>query len=162
MPGRVWKLGDNIDTDIIIPSQYLRLEPEEYANYMMEPLIPDFSKKVSEGDYIVGGDNFGSGSSREQAVYGLQVLGISAIFAKSFSRVFYRNSINRGLPALFIGAEAYEKINDGDTIDLKFEQGTINNITGKEEIKFEMVTPFLKRLLKAGGAINYYSRALID
>ena len=157
MFGKVWKFGDDIDTDVIAPSKYLRLEPKEYAQHIMEPIMPDFAKNVSNGDYIIGGENFGMGSSREQAVYGLQVLGIKGIIAKSFGRVFFRNAINRGLPALiFKEKRDYEKIKTGDIIELDFIKGLVKNKTTKEQININKVPSFLTDLLKAGGVVKYY------
>jgi 3-isopropylmalate dehydratase small subunit len=159
MNGKVWKFGECIDTDVIAPAKYIRLEPEEYSQYMMKPLMPEFAKKVSYGDYIVGGENFGMGSSREQAVLGLQILGIKGVIAKSFGRVFFRNAINRGLPVLiFKEKRDYNRLVTGDFIELDFINGIIINKITKEQIHTNRMPSFLCDILKEGGAIKYYNK----
>ena len=103
--GRAWVLGDNIDTDVLAPGYALKLPPEELAQHCLEAVEPAFAKEVKAGDILVAGENFGMGSSREQAAISLKLLGISVILARSFARIFYRNAINIGLPAMFLPAE---------------------------------------------------------
>ncbi|MCZ6604975.1 MAG: 3-isopropylmalate dehydratase, partial [Alphaproteobacteria bacterium] len=102
MSGRAWVFGDNIDTDAIAPGIYMKLGPEEIAAHCFEAIAPDFAKKVTAGDIVVGGANFGMGSSREQAPQALKILGVGAVLAASFARIFYRNALNLGLPAIIL------------------------------------------------------------
>lgn len=153
--GKVWKFGDNIDTDTIIPGRYLRtFNLDELASHAMEPIRPEFPKKVKKGDIIVAGNNFGCGSSREQAAKVLKHLGISAIVAKSFARIFFRNSINIGLPAIISNVNA----SDGDLLEIKLEEGIIHNVTTGKVFKAKPYNKFILDILKAGGIIQYLKR----
>ena len=127
--GKTWTFGENIDTDIIIPGRYLRtFNPKDLAEHVLEGERPDFTKNVQQGDIIVADENFGCGSSREQAPVAIQAAGVSAIIAKSFARIFYRNSINIGLPVIISDIEA----KDGDVISIDLSEGTIINETTGE------------------------------
>jgi methanogen homoaconitase small subunit len=151
--GKVWKFADNIDTDVIIPGRYLRIfSMDELASHVMEGIDPDFAKKVEKGDIIVAGQNFGCGSSREQAPVALKHLGVSAIIAKSFARIFYRNAINIGLPVIIAEINAI----NGDILEIDLEEGTIINITKNESFKIEPFKKFMLDILKKGGIVPHY------
>ena len=127
--GRAFKFGDDINTDEIIPARYLNTsEPSELAKHVMEDADPEFPEKVQEGDIIVAGKNFGCGSSREHAPIAIKAAGVSAVIAKSFARIFYRNAINIGLP-IFESPEAVEGIEEGDIVEINPETGVIKNVT---------------------------------
>lgn len=152
--GRAWKFGDDIDTDVIIPGKYLVFnEPEELAKHAFENVRKDFASKVKKGDFIVGGRNFGCGSSREHAVLALKGLGVSAVIAKSFARIFFRNAINTGL--LVIECSETDKINEGDEIELNLGNGEILNLTKGEKYKIKEMPEFLLKIVESGGLINY-------
>ena len=151
---KVWKFGDNIDTDLIIAARYLNSsDPKHLAQYAMEDADPDFVNKVNVGDVIVAGENFGCGSSREHAPIALKAVGVSAIIAKSFARIFYRNAFNMGLP-IFELPQA-DEIAEGDTIMIDMENGQINDITTGKSYTFTAIPPFMQELIAAGGLINY-------
>ena len=152
--GKVWKFGDNIDTDIIIAARYLNTSDEkELAKHIMEDADPKFSSKISKGDIIVVGENFGCGSSREHAPLALKEAGIAAVVAKSFARIFYRNSFNTGL--LILEIKETDEINEGDTLKIDVDNGVIINGSTKKEYKFNAIPPFMQELLNAGGLIEY-------
>lgn len=160
MTGKVWKFGDNIDTDIIIPARYLVTQDiKELGRHCMEGISPDFSSKVSNGDIIVAGRNFGCGSSREHAPLAILGAGVSAVIAISFARIFFRNSINVGLPVL-ISKEAVEESNEGDILEIDLESGKIYNKTTGKEYKSEPYPPQLVEIIKSGGLTNYTKRRL--
>lgn len=152
--GRAWKYGDDINTDVIYPGRYTykRLSPEEMAGHALEDLDPEFAKNVKEGDYLVAGKNFGMGSSREQAAACLKYAGIKAVIAKSFARIYYRNAINFGLPAITIDTE---RIDDGDEIDVNLEKGVVINRTKGEEYRFPPFPENVMKIIEAGGLIEY-------
>ena len=151
---KVWKFGDNIDTDIIIAARYLNTSDEKIlATHIMEDADPEFSKKISVGDVIVAGENFGCGSSREHAPLALKAAGIGAVIAKSFARIFYRNSFNTGL--LILEIKETDEINEGDTLKIDVDNGVIVNESTKKEYKFNAIPPFMQELLNAGGLIEY-------
>jgi len=155
MNGRAWKFGNNIDTDLIIPARYLNTsDPEELAKYAMQDADPEWVDKMKKGDFIVAGDNFGCGSSREHAPVALKAAGISAVIAKSFARIFYRNAINIGLPILE-SPEAAEEINEGDEIEVDLAQGSIKDITNGNSYRSQPFPEFMQKIIKAGGLINY-------
>lgn len=137
--GKVWKFGNDVDTDQIIPSQYLLLPTiDEMKQYTFEPLDKEFPAKVSAGDIVLGGENFGSGSSREQAPRVLKALGISAVVAKSFARIFFRNAINIGLPVL-VCKEIYDSTETGDLLEIDVMKGIIRELkTGKEYVSTKL------------------------
>ena len=154
MKGKVFKFGNDIDTDIILPGRYLIYTDEErLSQHCMEGLDPDFKSKVSEGDFILGGSNFGCGSSREHAPIAIKGCGISAVIAESFARIFYRNATNVGVPLLEApGISAL--IEDGEEIEVDMENGIIISEKGKE-IEFKKLPPFMLEILESGGLINY-------
>ena len=155
--GRVWKFGDNIDTDIIIPARYLALtDPAALGQHCMEPLVPDFAAKVQKGDIIVGGTNFGCGSSREHAPLAITALGISAVIAKSFARIFYRNAFNKGLALL--EADVYDLVQDGEIVEADLSSGLIK--AGGREVKAKPIPPFMLELIREGGLINHLRKVL--
>ncbi|MFK5880951.1 MAG: 3-isopropylmalate dehydratase small subunit [Sulfurospirillum sp.] len=157
--GKVWKFGDNIDTDLIIAARYLSTsEPGELAKHVMEDADPQFVEKMSEGDVIVAGENFGCGSSREHAPIALKAAGISAVVAKSFARIFYRNAFNMGL-AIFELPQSNE-IKEGDVIEIDMEKGEIKN--EDRVYKFTPIPPFMQELIASGGLINFAKKEIED
>jgi 3-isopropylmalate/(R)-2-methylmalate dehydratase small subunit len=160
--GTAWCYGDNIDTDQIYPGEYLAItEPEGMAKFALAGLDSKFGKKVQVGDIIVSGSNFGSGSSREQAAMSLKYAGISAIVAVSFARIFYRNIINQGVPAL-ISFEAINIIKTGDVIELDIHSGRLKNLTKKKACKLEPIPAFLMEIITAGGKIPFLKKKIKD
>ena len=158
---KAWKDGDNIDTDGIIPARYLASnDPALLAQHCMEDVDSEFVKKAQEGDFIIGGKNFGCGSSREQAPIAIMFAGISCVIAKSFARIFYRNAFNMGLPILDC-PEAVDGISDGDEIEVSLSEGTIRNLSTGAEFRASPIPPFMQELIDAGGLINY-ARARIE
>ena len=152
--GNVWNFGAHIDTDMIIAARYLNSsEPEHLAKYIMEDKDPDFVNKMSKGDIIVAGENFGCGSSREHAPIALKAAGIAAIVAPSFARIFYRNAFNMGLP-IFELPESLE-IKEGENISINLDEGTITNNTQNITYKFKAIPEFMQELIAAGGLINF-------
>lgn len=153
--GKVWKFGDDIDTDVIIPARYLNTsDPEELAQHCMEDADPKFAEKVQKGDVIVGGKNFGCGSSREHAPICIKAAGVSCVIAASFARIFFRNSFNTGLP-IFESREASEKIQENDAVVVDFQTGIIENKTRNESYKAQPIPDFMQKLIKKGGLMNY-------
>ena len=145
------KYGDNIDTDVIIPARYLASQDaKELASHCMEDIDKDFHAKIKQGDVIVGGLNFGCGSSREHAPVAIKASGISCVIAKNFARIFYRNAINIGL-AILECPEASEKINDKDIIEIDFNTGLITNKTKNETYQAEPFPEFIKNMIDKGG-----------
>ncbi|MDR0356802.1 MAG: 3-isopropylmalate dehydratase small subunit [Clostridiales Family XIII bacterium] len=153
--GKAYKYGENVDTDVIIPARYLNIaDPKELSLHAMEDIDKDFAKTVKRGDVIVAGKNFGSGSSREHAPLVLKTVGIKAVIAPTFARIFYRNAFNIGLPILE-SREASEKIDAGDEIDVNFKTGRIRNKTKKETYQAEPFPEFMSSLIEKGGLVNY-------
>ena len=151
--GRCWVFGDNIDTDVILPTQYLLLpDVKSMSKYAFEPLRPNFSREVKKGDIIVAGKNFGCGSSREQAPAVLKELGVAAIVAKSFARIFYRNAINVGLPVLIVDTDPIES---GDELEVDLGSGIVRDLTKGIELKAKPLPDFMLKILKAGGLVEY-------
>ncbi len=151
--GKVHKYGDNIDTDVIIPARYLNTpNAKELAAHCMEDIDKDFVKNVNDGDIIVGGFNFGCGSSREHAPLAIKTCGVSCVIAKSFARIFYRNAINIGL-AILECEEASEKISAGDEVSVNFDTGVITNITKNETYKAQAFPDFIKNIIEQGGLL---------
>ena len=154
MKGQAWKFGDDIDTDIIVPGRYLIYTDEEtLSKHCMEGLDPEFSNKCNKGDFIVAGKNFGCGSSREHAPIALKGVGVSAVIAESFARIFYRNATNVGIPLLEAPGIS-ELVENGDRIEVDMENATITSQNG-EEIKFKKLPPFMLEILNQGGLIEY-------
>lgn len=153
--GKVFKYGDNIDTDIIIPARYLNVtDGAELAKHCMEPIDPDFYNNVKQGDIIVGQKNFGCGSSREHAPLCIKCAGVSCVIAETFARIFYRNSINIGMPIIEC-KEASERIEAGDEVEIDFDSGLITNKTKGESYQGQSFPPFMQKIISAGGLINY-------
>ena len=153
MEGKVWKFRDCIDTDVIIAGRYLRtFNPEDLAAHVMEAEDPEFAGKVNKGDIIVGGWNFGCGSSREQAPVAIKTAGVSVIIAKSFARIFYRNAINIGLPVVTADIEADE----GDIVEVNVDDGIIINKTTRKTFKIKPFDPTMLDILENGGVVNQY------
>jgi len=158
--GKTWKFGNDVDTDVIIPARYLNTsDPRELAAHCMEDADPQFSQKVKTGDIIVAGKNFGCGSSREHAPIAIKEAGISCVIAKTYARIFYRNSFNIGLP-IFESTEAAEAIAEGDEVVVDVESGIIKNITKNQQYKATQVPPFMQQIIAAGGLINYVSERM--
>lgn len=155
--GKVHKLGDNINTDDIIAAKYLvSTDAEELGKHCLESIKPDFVNKVSPGDIIVAGKNFGCGSSREHAPLAIKGCGVSAVIAKSFAAIFFRNAINIGLP--FLELEEVDKIQDRDVLETDLSSGIIKNITQNQTYKTQAFPEFLQEIVKQGGLINYIKR----
>lgn len=153
--GRVFKFGSNVDTDVIIPARYLNVpDPAELAKHCMEDIDKEFVNKVSEGDIIVADKNFGCGSSREHAPLAIKSSGISCVIASTFARIFFRNSINIGLPIIECD-EAAKAIEDGDELEIDFNSGIIKNITKNENYKGEPFPEFMQNIINSNGLINY-------
>lgn len=149
---------DHINTDEIIPARYLNTDNEaELATHCMEDLDGDFMNKLQPGDVVVAGDDFGCGSSREHAVWAIRGAKIETIIAQSFARIFYRNAINCGFYLIEL-ADAPEKINDGDEIDIDYKNGTINNKTTGKEIKFPPLPDFALEIINDGGLLNHITK----
>lgn len=155
LEGKVWRYGDNIDTDVIIPARYLNtFDPKELAKHCMVDIDPTFAENVKVGDIMVGGKNFGCGSSREHAPVAIKESGIPVVIAASFARIFYRNGINVGLPLLEIGDDV-EKIHAGDTLRIDISTGKIENLTTGDTFQAPPLPGFIQDIAKAGGLINY-------
>ena len=158
MEGKVWRYGDHVDTDVIIPARYLNsFDPAELASHCMVDLDPTFSQEVQAGDIIVGGKNFGCGSSREHAPIAIQASGVPVVVADSFARIFYRNGINIGLPLLEIGAEV-EKIKAGDRLRVDTATGVIENVTTGDVFQARPLPGFVQEIARAGGLIPYIQK----
>ena len=152
--GTVFKYGDNIDTDVIIPARYLNTpDHRELAAHCMEDIDASFIKTMKPGDIIVGGFNFGCGSSREHAPIAIKASGVSCVIAKTFARIFYRNSINIGL-AILECPEASDRIRAGDEVAVDFDTGLIENLTRGERYRAEPFPPFIKEIINHNGLMN--------
>ena len=153
--GTIFKFHNDLDTDQIIASQYLLLPNlDEMKGHAFESLDPDFSKKVKPGDFVVGGENFGCGSSREHAPIAIKAAGVSCVIAETFARIFYRNSINIGLPIIEC-PEAAKGIDAGDDVEVDFDSGMIYNKTKGTEFKAQAFPEFMQKIIKAEGLVNY-------
>lgn len=156
--GSVLKYGDNVDTDVIIPARYLNSsDPAELAKHCMEDIDKEFVNKVKPGDLIVATKNFGCGSSREHAPIAIKASGISCVIAETFARIFYRNSINIGLPIIEC-KEASERIEAGDEVEVDFESGLITNRTKNETYQGQSFPEFMQKIISAEGLINYINQ----
>ncbi len=157
--GSVFRYGDNVDTDVIIPARFLNTsDPLELAAHCMEDIDVDFSSKVKAGDIIVADDNFGCGSSREHAPISIKASGVSCVIANSFARIFYRNAINIGLPILEC-PEAVAVIEAGDTVEVDFDSGVITDVTKNQSFQGQAFPEFMQTLIAAGGLVNYINDA---
>ena len=155
--GKVFKYGANVDTDVIIPARYLNTsDPKELAQHCMEDIDTSFVSRVRPGDIIVGGSNFGCGSSREHAPVAIKASGISCVIAPSFARIFYRNAINMGL-AIMESAEASEAIGDNDQIEVNFETGKINDLTTGQSFTAKPFPEFIRKIIASDGLVGYIS-----
>jgi len=160
LKGHTWKFKNNIDTDLIIPARYLNTsDPKELARHAMEDADPKWVGKMKKGDFIVAGENFGCGSSREHAPIALKAVGVSAVIAKSFARIFYRNAINIGLPILE-SKKAAQEIKEGNIIEVNLARGEILNLTSKKSYTAQPFPEFMQKIIKAGGLINYIKSKL--
>lgn len=157
--GKIWKFGDNIDTDAIIPARYLNIwDPQGLAAHCMEDADPDFIKKVKPGDIIVGGENFGCGSSREHAPIAIKAVGIACVVAKSFARIFYRNSFNMGLP-IFESRDLWGQVTGGSEIEVDADGGLIRILgSDAEPLGIQPVPPFMQELIADGGLMNHIAK----
>ncbi|MDD6348212.1 MAG: 3-isopropylmalate dehydratase small subunit [Lachnospiraceae bacterium] len=157
--GAVFKYGDNIDTDVIIPARYLNSsDPAELATHCMEDIDKTFTARVKAGDIIVGCKNFGCGSSREHAPIAIKAAGVSCVIAETFARIFYRNSINIGLPIVEC-PEAAREIKDGDRVEVDFDSGVIRDLTTGRSFKAQPFPPFMQKIINCGGLMNYVNSA---
>ena len=155
LKGKVWRYGDNIDTDVIIPARYLNtFGPKELASHCMVDIDETFAKNVKDGDIMVGGKNFGCGSSREHAPVAIKASGVPVVIAASFARIFYRNGINIGLPLLEIGADV-EKIHAGDELSVDVSTGVIHDLTTGDTFQAHPLPGFIQDIAKAGGLVEY-------
>ncbi len=160
LQGKVWKYGDNIDTDVIIPARYLNMStPQELAEHCMEDIDPSFAGTVAGGDIIVGGENFGCGSSREHAPLAIKGAGISCVIADSFARIFYRNAINTGLPIL-VCPEATSEAKSGDELVVDLKKGQITNTRTGKTYHTPPFPPFIMAIIEAGGLVPYTKNKL--
>ena len=156
--GKAWIFGDDVNTDLIIPGKYLELvDPKEMAEHAMEGIDPDFPKKIQEGDIVVGGTNFGCGSSREHAPLALKYAGIGAVIAESFARIYYRNSINIGLPSLECPGIT-EAVEEGDVVEVDVTRGTIQITRTGAELSFTPLPDFMVEVLNDGGLVGYLKK----
>ena len=157
LKGRVWKFGDNISTDHIVPGRlmHLRSNLPELAKHVLEDADPDFAKKVAAGDFVVGGRNFGLGSSREHAPTVIKLAGVRAVLAKSFARIFFRNAINVGLPPIICDTD---KIDQGDTIEVDLKAGWVRDIDKKLELTFQPLPKVMENILNDGGLLAHIQK----
>ena len=152
---KIYKYKDNVDTDVIIPARYLNsFDAKELASHAMVDIDPTFAPTVEKGDIIVAGQNFGCGSSREHAPLCLKTAGVKCVIAKSFARIFYRNSINIGFPIMEC-EEAADKIEKGDEVEVDFSTGVITNKTKNETYQSQPFPEFLQKMIDADGLVNY-------
>jgi 3-isopropylmalate/(R)-2-methylmalate dehydratase small subunit len=159
--GKAHVFGDDVNTDVIIPARYLNtFDPDVLGQHAMEGIDPDFSSKVRKGDVIVAGSNFGCGSSREHAPIAIKACGISAVVASSFARIFYRNAINIGLPALI--CENAGGIEQGDEVEIDMESGTLRDVTGDRTYGFRPLPDLLMEILEDGGLLEHTIRKMRD
>ena len=158
MIGRVWKFGDNLDTDVLAPGQYMKFGIDEIAKHCLETVRPEFVAQVRPGDVVVGGRNFGVGSSREQAPQALKHLGVAAVVAESCAGLFYRNALNLGLPVVVCAEIA--RIHDGDLLHVDPEKGIITFADGRPSLACEPIPPFLMAMLHDGGLLPHLERRM--
>lgn len=153
---RAFVFGDNIDTDVLAPGHLMKLPPDELARHCLEAVDPAFAASVRPGDVVFAGRNFGLGSSREQAAISLKILGVAAVFAPSFARIFYRNAINIGLPALTLDPSGF--VATGDEVAVDFAAGVVENRTGRRTARFAPLPPDLQAIIDAGGLMPLLER----
>jgi 3-isopropylmalate/(R)-2-methylmalate dehydratase small subunit len=157
LKGRAFKFGDNISTDLIVPGRltHLRSNLPELAKHVLEDADPSFASRVKEGDFVVGGSNFGLGSSREHAPLIIKMAGVSAVLAKSVARIFFRNAINQGLPVLICDTD---QINDGDELEVDLAAGTVKDLTNGKTLTFGKIPPVMLSILNEGGLLPYIQK----
>jgi 3-isopropylmalate/(R)-2-methylmalate dehydratase small subunit len=157
LTGSAWKFGDNISTDLICPGRYFHLRSNlpELAKHVLEDADPDFAEKMKEGDFVVGGSNFGLGSSREHAPTIIKLAGVSAVLAKSFARIFYRNAINVGLPLLECDTD---KIDEGDELEIELSEGVIKDKAKGIELKAPPLPKAMINILNDGGLVSHIAK----
>jgi len=157
LTGKAWKFGENISTDEISPGRYMSLRSNlpELAKHTLEDARNDFPSGVNQGDYVVAGKNFGMGSSREQAPLVIKMVGVRAVIANSFARIFYRNAINIGLPAVVLDTSV---IDEGDVLDLDLSGGRILNLTKKQELVFPKMSKTMEAIMNEGGLLAYVEK----
>jgi 3-isopropylmalate/(R)-2-methylmalate dehydratase small subunit len=156
--GHVFKYGDNVDTDVIIPARYLNSsDPKELASHCMEDIDQDFVKNVKEGDIIVANKNFGCGSSREHAPLAIKAAGVSCVIAETFARIFYRNAINIGLPIIEC-PEAARAIEAGDEVEVNFDTGVITDCTKQTTYQGQAFPAFMQKIIDCEGLVNYINQ----
>ena len=157
LKGKAWKFGDDISTDHIAPGRlfHLRTNLPELAKHVLEDADPEFASKMSPGDFVVGGRNFGLGSSREHAPRIIKMAGVSAVLAKSFARIFFRNAINVGLPVLVCDTD---QIDVGDELEVDLQTGIVKNLTKKTQIAFQPLPPAMVKILADGGIIEHFKK----
>jgi len=157
LKGKAFKFSDDISTDLIIPGRFLHLRSNlpELAKHVLEDADPTFVQRVKPGDFVVGGNNFGLGSSREHAPLVIKMTGVSAVLAKSFARIFFRNAINIGLPVLVCDTD---KINDGDELEIDLGRGTVRDLTNGANLTFSPIPDIMLRILNEGGLVPYIQK----
>lgn len=155
---RAWVFGDDVDTDAIAPGRYMKLGIEEISKHCLEAVLPDFATQVKPGDFVVGGRNFGAGSSREQAPEALKHLGVAVLIAESFAGIFYRNAINLGLPA--VTCPQARRIRSGDLLKVDLRMGTIENQTTGGTLDCEPIPAFLMTIIRDGGLLPHLEKKL--
>ena len=156
--GHVFKFGDNVDTDVIIPARYLNSsDPKELATHCMEDIDAEFVNKMTPGDIIVANKNFGCGSSREHAPLAIKAAGVSCVIAETFARIFYRNAINIGLPIIEC-PEAAQAIEAGDEVEVNFDTGVITDVTKNTSYQGQAFPPFMQKILDCEGLVNYINQ----
>jgi 3-isopropylmalate/(R)-2-methylmalate dehydratase small subunit len=157
LKGKTFKFGDDISTDLIVPGRlaHLRSNLPELAKHVLEDVDPTFASRVKPGDFVVGGNNFGLGSSREHAPLVIKMAGVSAVLAKSVARIFFRNAINRGLPVLICDTD---KINDGDELEVDMATGTVHDVTNGAMLTFKPIPKAMLAILDEGGLIPYIQK----
>ena len=155
--GKVWKFGDGISTDHIAPGRlfHLRSNLPELAKHCLEDARPEFAGQVQPGDFVVGGRNFGQGSSREHAPTVIKLCGVGAVMAKSFARIFFRNCVNVGLPALIVDTE---RLNEGDEVEIDFEAGVVKDLTTGDELSAPPLPPVMRRIIEDGGLVEHIKK----
>jgi 3-isopropylmalate/(R)-2-methylmalate dehydratase small subunit len=158
MVGRVWKFGDDINTDVLAPGIYIKLPLENLASHCLESIEPSFANSVSVGDIVVAGKNFGMGSSREQAAQVLTKLGVAAVIASSFGGIFYRNAFNLGLPAII--STDVDQIEQDHKVIIDFKTGKISNVSAGKSLNADIIPENLLALVEAGGLVPYLDRKL--
>ena len=162
MSGRAWKLGDNVDTDVLAPGRYMKFSIEEISTHCLEDVLPQFASTVKRGDVVTGGRNFGAGSSREQAPQALKVLGVAAIIAESYAGLFYRNALNLGLPVVVCKDSL--SIEDGEVVQVDAEAGSITVTNpasgGTRQLACEPIPAFLMAMVNAGGLVPHLEQRL--